>query len=1259
MNSLNNLANTSEPSSKSTPVVINKSVGVPKQEGENDTASNSQKKQMSKNKDSAKLVVGSSSKGSVLKSSLGVDSENELASSRSGGRTRTKSSLLPQRNSTSSESHLTKPQKSVTISEPMYDHPKPVAAVVDPMNSSAKKSNNTLEEDFPPQASSPSTSNGSLSKLSSGQRSRIPTSPPSPTSSFGVNNSKPNQDKASNSSNKSLASKKIANVNGTQVKLIQSPKNKSRHHHFSQLVSAGHLNKSTPNSLNNVGKVNLRAKNATTVAKPTSKSRPVSREFDSFVGKMSSASSLGSVEAKNHLVNVNPGVKKATSRVPSMGSLQQLAPKAKFRSDGEISICGSSDSQSHRTQQTTPTGALTEIEQENQNPTVTLKSSRSSGHESPEHVDDTLPSNLAAPTDIKTSDGEPTPPSSLSAPKRPPRTLSSGAHSSHAVANIPSSFNSRTSTNNTSTATTISGTNPQCERGQTEHPPSTCTLNESTRMTGKRGIEENGGKNSRGNNAMPSGSGTRIPPTYSSVEQNPRSSADVQCWPWTLQQQAEASRTSSVHISESYSKSRTNVEINTNHLPVTGQRDPLQSDSVSSRNPESRPSRKSRRRDNANHIHNHNNNNILKQHAQSSANGSTGTKSATLDCDIERGGFFKVRSRSLTFFQRLGGLRRSLSRSLGLNQSSTPGSSETKPPAQIKDPLEPSKDVNHIANQPLRANPSHEDRDWVFFRGFSGKRREDLIEPYAVCHGPVLAIQSSNPFPQAPPRRKRPRRQQLISNDQSRETSHLLRVVDTLNPLRRSLSFTDAHFIAQAVYEGDTKLIEELYPDFPLSTPIYAVIDKSKKHHTRKLSQRPTSEIHTITPSLSVGVASSHSKKVGAIAKTHNNDQTRQILLSRSSPSPGDPPSSQAHSPPSSEKHHHLQDRKCHPVDRNSLAPAGQEGGVATFISPTTTPVLDSREFENSDRISGPSQRVVVSLSTSTNLTTTSNNSSPQYNNVDNIIHNNHINNTMRGGDVQRGTASTSSIITSTTTTTISSARGVRQSPGPIFCSAGDQSGSPIPQPAKKGVSSSRYRKLSNSSANNEQFLLNNGHSNESMAVASSPRLSHNAHYRRQQQQQQQPEQKVVKSRNHNGSSRMDNDGDRVDDNNVTFSCPVMFVKQDDPCSQHLPVETSSSHFTSVDHQSGRNFHMGLNLRHRSFFWDSSKWASRDGCLDFEFYLRYEEIVLKYLSSEGRSLSWHVDNWQSDRHSSDSTSNNRTSLPINTRLLFNPVNSPS
>ena len=66
--------------------------------------------------------------------------------------------------------------------------------------------------------------------------------------------------------------------------------------------------------------------------------------------------------------------------------------------------------------------------------------------------------------------------------------------------------------------------------------------------------------------------------------------------------------------------------------------------------------------------------------------------------------------------------------------------------------------------------------------------------------------------PKAPPRRKRPQR--LLTNVEDEKSASL--------PLRRSLSFTDAHYIAQAMCEGDTKLIEELYPDFPRSEPIYA-----------------------------------------------------------------------------------------------------------------------------------------------------------------------------------------------------------------------------------------------------------------------------------------------------------------------------------------------------------------------------------------------------------------------------------------------------
>ena len=107
-----------------------------------------------------------------------------------------------------------------------------------------------------------------------------------------------------------------------------------------------------------------------------------------------------------------------------------------------------------------------------------------------------------------------------------------------------------------------------------------------------------------------------------------------------------------------------------------------------------------------------------------------------------------------------------------------------------------------------------DDPDWVYFRGFGGT-------PYAVNHGPLLTVENCVETPKAPPRRKRPQQ----------------RLQDSQKPLRRSLSFTDAHYIAQAVYEGDAKLIEELYPDFPRSEPIYAVVDKSKKRQSRLLNE--------------------------------------------------------------------------------------------------------------------------------------------------------------------------------------------------------------------------------------------------------------------------------------------------------------------------------------------------------------------------------------------------------------------------------------
>ena len=99
-----------------------------------------------------------------------------------------------------------------------------------------------------------------------------------------------------------------------------------------------------------------------------------------------------------------------------------------------------------------------------------------------------------------------------------------------------------------------------------------------------------------------------------------------------------------------------------------------------------------------------------------------------------------------------------------------------------------------------------------FNRGFGAKKRED-VEPYAAIHGPLLTVSHpAEDTPKAPPRRKRPQR--LINAEDGEKSPSI--------PLRRSLSFTDAHYIAQAMCEGDTKLIEELYPDFPRSEPIYA-----------------------------------------------------------------------------------------------------------------------------------------------------------------------------------------------------------------------------------------------------------------------------------------------------------------------------------------------------------------------------------------------------------------------------------------------------
>ena len=173
-----------------------------------------------------------------------------------------------------------------------------------------------------------------------------------------------------------------------------------------------------------------------------------------------------------------------------------------------------------------------------------------------------------------------------------------------------------------------------------------------------------------------------------------------------------------------------------------------------------------------------------------------------------------------TLFQRFNSLRRSFNSRERLRQATS-----VKTQTAL---TSPSKTA--AADKSLPRRP--DDPDWVFFRGFGGKRREDM-EPYSVYHGPLLAVQTADEAlrPQAPPRRKRPQR--LVSEDGEAKPPL---------PLRRSLSFTHAHFIAQAVYEGDTKLIEELYPDFPRSEPIYAVVNKSAKNRNNTITTNKTTE---------------------------------------------------------------------------------------------------------------------------------------------------------------------------------------------------------------------------------------------------------------------------------------------------------------------------------------------------------------------------------------------------------------------------------
>jgi hypothetical protein len=128
-------------------------------------------------------------------------------------------------------------------------------------------------------------------------------------------------------------------------------------------------------------------------------------------------------------------------------------------------------------------------------------------------------------------------------------------------------------------------------------------------------------------------------------------------------------------------------------------------------------------------------------------------------------------------------------------------------------------------SSPYKITPHLTDSDSGFFAGIAaagGKRRP--LAPYEVRHGPNLVVTPLVELHKAPPKRRRPKRRQGCSDGGGR------------NP-ERSYSFTDAQFIAQAVVEGDTALIEELYPSFPASSdPIYTVIKKNRRARTSLLT---------------------------------------------------------------------------------------------------------------------------------------------------------------------------------------------------------------------------------------------------------------------------------------------------------------------------------------------------------------------------------------------------------------------------------------
>jgi len=108
-----------------------------------------------------------------------------------------------------------------------------------------------------------------------------------------------------------------------------------------------------------------------------------------------------------------------------------------------------------------------------------------------------------------------------------------------------------------------------------------------------------------------------------------------------------------------------------------------------------------------------------------------------------------------------------------------------------------------------------------FFQGITDVKRP-TSRPSKIIHSPYLVISPIIKSYKPPIRKYHLQRLSPI------------RKVTENSGLKRSFSFSDAQIIAQAVADGDSKVINELYPGFPFSESIYTVIDRAKNIKSEK-----------------------------------------------------------------------------------------------------------------------------------------------------------------------------------------------------------------------------------------------------------------------------------------------------------------------------------------------------------------------------------------------------------------------------------------